>query len=298
MASSLGRTAWTCALPADNDLQSAEGHARRRQEQVRIAMQEDENRDVVLAVDGPVAMISFNRPQRRNALTMAMLNGFRRLLDQVAASDARVLILRGEGKDFCVGADVHSDPDAAPRPSYEELASIYESGGLLHEMPQITIAAIDGGCAGPGMAWAAACDFRFASDRAVFNTAFLNVGVAGEMGLAWSLLRLVGGSWARELLLFPAKFDSEEARRLGLVTRVFAADDLLAQARSAAAQLAARAPAALKVAKANILSGEKLSLADFIAIEGARHAHIAFSEARTEGFKAFAEGRAPAFPKG
>jgi 2-(1,2-epoxy-1,2-dihydrophenyl)acetyl-CoA isomerase len=255
--------------------------------------------DVILAVDGPVATIAFNRPERRNALSMPLLHGFRRLLDQVAASDARVLIVRGEGSDFCVGADIkaHQEPGAAdqPRPTYEALHSIYRSGELLHEMPQVTIAAIDGGCAGPGLAWAAACDFRFASDRVVFNTAFLNVGVAGEMGLAWSLLRIVGGAWARELLLFPAKFGAEEARRLGLVTRVFAAADLLAEARAAAAQLVAKAPAALRTAKANLLSGEKLSLSEFIAIEGARHAHIAYEDARIEGFKAFAEGRTPTF---
>jgi len=263
-------------------------------------MATNETDEVRLAIEGPVAVISFNRPHRRNAVSMDLLHGFRRLFDQVAAtSDIRVLIIRGEGADFCVGADVKAAPpaDGAPRARtpYEELHGIYQSATLLHEMPQVTIAAVDGGCAGPGMAWAAACDFRFCSDRVVFNTAFLNVGVAGEMGLAWSLLRLVGGSWARELLLFPSKFGAEEAKRLGLVTRVFPASELLAGARAAADQLTSRAPTALRMAKANILSGEKLGLAEFVAVEGARHAHLAFEPALAEGFRAFAEGRAADF---
>jgi 2-(1,2-epoxy-1,2-dihydrophenyl)acetyl-CoA isomerase len=259
-------------------------------------MQDDSRGDVFLTTEGAVATIHFNRPARRNALSFSLLTGFRTLLGDVATSDARVLIIRGEGKDFCVGADIQPDATAGIDHSYEELAHIYETGELLHEMRQITIAAIDGGCAGPGLAWAAACDLRFASDRAVFNTAFLNVGVAGEMGLAWSLLRLVGGGWARELLLFPDKFTAADAQRLGLVTRVFAPSERLHDETSAvAAQLVARDPAALRAAKANVLSAEKLDLAEFIRIEGARHAHLAAGEARAEGFRAFAQKRAAKF---
>jgi 2-(1,2-epoxy-1,2-dihydrophenyl)acetyl-CoA isomerase len=263
---------------------------------------EQSNTDVLLETDGAIATIRFNRPARRNALSPDLLRGFRELLGQVAASDARVLIITGAGKDFCVGADMQAavskaegGPPGLGGWTYEELARIYESGRILHEAPQVTIAAIDGGCAGPGLAWAGACDLRFASDRAVFNTAFLNVGVAGEMGLAWSLTRVVGGAWAREWLLFPEKVRAEEAHRLGLVTRLFPAERLQAETMAAAAQLAARAPAALRTAKANILSAEKLDLAQFIELEGARHAHLAGDKARMEGFKAFLEKRPPEF---
>jgi len=258
-------------------------------------MQDDSRGDVFVTTDGAVATIHFNRPTRRNALSFSLLTGFRTMLGDVARSDARVLIIRGEGKDFCVGADIQPDATAGIEKTYEELAHIYETGELLHAMPQITIAAVDGGCAGPGVAWASACDLRFASDRAVFNTAFLNVGVAGEMGLAWSLLRLVGGGWARELLLFPEKFMAVDAHRLGLVTRVFPPERLYEETAAAAAQLVSRDPAALRAAKANILSAEKLDLAEFIRIEGARHAHLAAAEARAEGFRAFAQKRAAKF---
>lgn len=251
--------------------------------------------DILLSVDGHIATLRFNRPHRRNALSYALLTGLRDHLHDVAASDARVLILRGEGQDFCVGADIAQSPDEAHAYDYETLASIYETGRLLHEMKQVTIAAVDGGCAGPGLAWAAACDFRFASDRAVFNTAFLKVGVAGEMGLAWSLLRLVGGGRARELLFFPGKFGAEEALKMGLVTRVFTPEALHGETLAAAQSLTAYFAPSLRAAKANILSAEKLDLAQFIQIEGARHVHLAFDPARAEGFRAFAEKREPRF---
>lgn len=115
-------------------------------------MTSENDSDVLLALDGPVATLRFNRPQRRNALSLPMLSRFRDLLTEATRSDARVIILRGEGRDFCVGADIDLEAGPTPDFSYEGLASIYDTAKLLHETPQVTIAAIDGGCAGPGLA--------------------------------------------------------------------------------------------------------------------------------------------------
>ncbi len=90
-------------------------------------------------------------------------------------------------------------------------------------MPAVTIAAISGACAGAGFGWACACDLRVASQTARFNTAFLDVGVAGDMGGPWTLPRIVGAAKARELYFLPGKFDAAEALRIGLVSRVSAA---------------------------------------------------------------------------
>jgi 2-(1,2-epoxy-1,2-dihydrophenyl)acetyl-CoA isomerase len=269
---------------------------RHHRKTANTAMTTASTSDVLLAYDGAVATLSLNRPMKRNALSFPMLTRIRDRLEEVAASEARVLILRGEGRDFCVGADLRADPGESRAYSYEELASIYDTAKRLHGMRAVTIAAIDGGCAGPGLAWAAACDFRFATERAMFNTAFLNVGVAGEMGLAWSLLRVVGGGWARELLFFPDKFGAKDALRMGLVTRVFGEDELHAQAAAAAERLARYDPAALRTAKANILSAEALSFPDYVDIEGARHADLSARPARSEGFKAVAEKRGGPIP--
>lgn len=245
---------------------------------------------VLLTFDGPIAQISFNRPARRNALSPDLLTLLRDYLTHVAASDARVLILRGEGQDFCVGADMFDQPEIPF--GHDELMSFYHTGTMLHEMSAVTIAAIDGGCAGPGMAWAAACDFRFASLRAVFNTAFLAVGVAGEMGLAWTLNRILGSGRARELLFFPERMNAAKAEQIGFVTRTFdTSESLYAGALEAARQLAARDPLSLKVAKANILAAESLTLRDFIEVESGRHILLASREARTQAFSAYASKR-------
>lgn len=222
---------------------------------------------------GPIVLITLNRPERRNGVTVAMCEEVYHAVQQVAQSDARVAILRGAGGDFCVGADISGGSASGLPPSAEELGLIHHAATLLHTMPQVTIAAIDGGCAGAGMGWAAACDLRFASTRAKFSTAFLNVGVSGDMGLAWSLSRIVGGARAREMLFFPDKFDAASALEFGLVTRLFDADTLHDETITLAEQLCAREPFALRMMKANCLSAEELTIGEFVDIETARHLH-------------------------
>jgi 2-(1,2-epoxy-1,2-dihydrophenyl)acetyl-CoA isomerase len=158
-------------------------------------------------------------------------------------------------------------------------------------MPQVTIAAIDGGCAGAALGWACACDFRFASDRAKFATAFLKVGVSGDMGLVWSLPRLVGAARAREMLLFPEKISADEALALGLVTRTFEAGDLHEQVLTLAETLAGHDPFPLRMMKANILSAERMDIEEYIEVESARHLHVAASPSMRAGIDAFVKGR-------
>jgi len=234
---------------------------------------------VLLERDGAVSIVTFNRPQRRNGVTIATCHELYETLRAVAASDARVLVLRGAGTDFCVGADLKgAEPAATEAPATPNtlaaLGAVYHAATLLHEMPQVTIAAIDGGCAGAGLGWACACDFRFATPEARFATAFLNVGAAGDMGLGWTLPRIVGPARARELLLLPEKLTGEQALAIGLVTRLFARVDLHDEAMALANELAARDPFALRMMKANLVSGETLDFRQFIEIESARHLHI------------------------
>ena len=230
---------------------------------------------VVVGRDGAVAIITLNRPERRNGVTVPMCGAIYDAVREVAASDARVAILRGAGNDFCVGADIGEgagagDERGSTPQTLEDLGPIHHAASLLHTMPQITIAAIDGGCAGAGLGYAAACDMRFATAEARFSTAFLAVGVSGDMGLAWSLHRLVGPAKARELLLFPEKFGGEAALAIGLVTRLFARDALHAETLALAAGLCARDPFALRMMKANCVSAETLDIASFIDIETVR----------------------------
>lgn len=222
---------------------------------------------------GPIGVVTLNRPERRNSVSVEMCQQLYERLWELSHSDARVIVLRGGGTDFSVGADLKGN-ESSVKPTLELLGPAFHASTLLHSMPQVTIAAIDGGCAGAAMGWACSCDFRFATPRAKFATAFLKVAVSGDMGLVWSLVRLVGGARARELLFFSEKFGADEALRYDLITRIFPAESLHEEVLILAGELAQTKAFALRMMKANILSAERMDIADYIEIESARHLHI------------------------
>ncbi len=247
---------------------------------------------VLCEVQHGVAVVTLNRPERRNGMAGAMLEQLYDHLTRLSEDDSvAVVILRGAGNDFCVGADIKEIPDGPSNQDHRRVARLYHIATLLHEMRKPTIAAIDGGCAGAGLGWAAASDFRFASDRAVFNTAFLAVGVAGDMGTAWSLAQAVGPSRARELMYFPGKFSAAEALTFGLVTRLFPRETLHAETLELARELAGRSRGAVEAIKDNFLSAERLSLRDYVSVEGARHGYLVQGPDAAAGFRAFVDGK-------
>ena len=230
---------------------------------------------VLTRLAGGVATVVLNRPERRNGVTVGLCIALHEALLAVAESEARVVILRGAGNDFCVGADLGGTGEDSDDFDPARLRAAYHASTLLHTMPQVTIAAIDGGCAGAGMGWAMACDLRLASDRARFNTAFLSVGVPGDMGLGWSLAQAIGGARARELMFFPGRIAAERALELGLVSRLLPAEVLHDQAFATAQELAARDPLALRLMKANAVSAETLPIAAYVEVETERHMEAA-----------------------
>jgi 2-(1,2-epoxy-1,2-dihydrophenyl)acetyl-CoA isomerase len=151
----------------------------------------------------------------------------------------------------------------------------------------VTIAAIDGGCAGAGFGWATACDLRIATPRAVFSTAFLKVGASGDMGLPWLLTRLLGAAKARELIFLPDKFDAATAHAMGLISEITNETDLMERAVTLAKKISVFPAFALKMMKANILSAERVDFHEYIEIESARHMHVAASPSLREGFRSF-----------
>jgi len=245
---------------------------------------------VLVERDGPLATITLNRPERRNAVTVEMCHGVYEAARQVADSDAMVVILRGTGTDFSVGADLGGGGgEGQSSPTYEQLGMIHHAGTVLHTMPQVSIAAIDGGCAGAAFGWAAACDFRFATPEARLNTAILNVGVPGDMGMGWTLTKMLGGARARELMFFPGKITGQQALDIGLVSRLYPRESFHDDVRAAADQLCAREPFALKMMKANMVSAEQMSIEEFIHVESARSLHCSnrpdFAARMAESFR-------------
>jgi len=244
--------------------------------------------------DGPVATLTLNRPDHMNGMTNRMVRETTQALAAAAEDrDVRVLILTGAGRAFSPGADLGNVASGAPDEPLR--AADFRAPVFLHEMPAVTIAAINGACAGAGLGWACACDFRIAAESARFNTAFLDVGVAGDMGGPWTLARLVGPAKARELYFLPQKFDAAEAARLGVVMKVVPDADLAGEVAALAGRLASAAPLALRALKANFVDSERMDLAGFVALETERHMGLFRTYDTREAFAARFERREPKF---
>ena len=245
-------------------------------------------------VDGGLARLTLNRPDQMNGMTNRMV---REACDALALAGAdasiRVLVLTGAGRAFCPGADLNhftsggADERLTPRE--------FQVTTLLHEIPAVTIAAINGACAGAGLGWALACDLRFMTAGARLNTAFLDVAVAGDMAIPGSLPRLVGASRARDLSFLPRRIESAEALAIGLVSRVFPDESFRDDVEAIVTTLLEKSPTALLGLKQHYVLAEQMTLRDFVDYEAERHLEIAASDHTAEAFRAFIEKRKPNF---
>ena len=257
---------------------------------------------VRIEVDGAIAQVVLSNPERRNAVSWPMLTALgEAVTDLRDRTDVAVVILTGEGVDFCVGADLAAAPEhrtlrrESAADDSERLRTVTGAAASFHRLPQVTIAAIDGGCAGAGLSLALAADLRIASDRAILNTAFVSAGVSGDLGSAWFLTRVVGSARARRLLLDPGKVDARTARELELVTRVVRADVLADETIAWAHRISAQAPLALRGAKQNLLAAGEQTLDDYLPGEVDRMVTTFHTEDAREAVAAFLTRRAPVF---
>lgn len=247
-------------------------------------------------VAGGVARLTLNRPEQRNGITNRMVREVHEALTGAAADTSlRVLLFTGEGSSFCPGADLNwatsgsSDPGDVVEPEH------FQVPVLLHAMPAVTVAAINGACAGAGFGWACGCDLRVATRSARFNTAFLNVAVAGDMGLPWSLPRIVGAAKARDLSFLAEKFTADEAQSMGLVARVWDDQAFRKEVEELVGCLERRSPTALRYMKSHYVAAERMDFGDYLELETEHHRRIAASADTQEAFRAFLEKREPQF---
>ena len=214
---------------------------------------------------------------------------------ELAAADGtiRVLVLTGAGRAFCPGADLNHFTSGGRD---ERLTSKeFQVTSLLHEIPAVTIAAINGACAGAGLGWALACDVRLMVAGARLNTAFLDVAVAGDMAIPWSLPRLIGAGRACDLSFFPRRIEADEALAIGLISRVFPAESFHDDVEAMVTTLLEKSPTALLGLKQHYVDAERMPLREFVDHEAERHLQIAASEHTAEAFRAFVEKRKPNF---
>lgn len=258
---------------------------------------------VLLTIDAGVATVALNRPKRLNAINTQLLADLLRTLEQVASDDSvRVVILTGSGKGFCSGGDLSEGPgaliggpDLSPQERIGVMRRFMETSRLLHTMPQVTIAAVNGACAGAGLSWACACDIRIASHAAAFKTAFLSAGLPGDFGGTWTLSRVTGPAKARELYLLNDRIGGEEALRIGLVSKLVDPKELLPEALRLAERLVAAPHLAITAMKDNLNDAETVSFAEGLDLEIRRHVFGMGTRDAAEASTAFIEKREPVF---
>jgi 2-(1,2-epoxy-1,2-dihydrophenyl)acetyl-CoA isomerase len=247
-------------------------------------------------VDGGLARLTLDRPDAMNGMTNRMVREACDALELAAADTSlRVLVLTGEGRAFCPGADLKHFTGGGAGSDERLTSREFRVTTLLHEIPAVTVAAINGACAGAGLGWALACDLRLMTAGAKLNTAFLDVAVAGDMGIPWSLPRLIGAARARDLSFLPRRVDAAEAERIGLVARVFADDTFRSDVEDVLTALLEKSPTALRGLKEHYVAAERMAFGEFVEFEAERHLRISASADTAEAFRAFVEKRKPKF---
>jgi enoyl-CoA hydratase/carnithine racemase len=223
--------------------------------------------ELLYAVEDPIATITFNRPERLNAMTNRMTDELKHAVAAAEADERAVaIVITGAGRGFCAGADLQGLKRIGEGRDFGERANLDASPGdasmgpnfsgpyaYLFSVRKPVIAAINGPCAGLGFAVAMFADLRFASDRATFTTAFSRRGLIAEWGIGWTLPRVVGPSAALDLLFSARKFDAAEAERIGLVNRTLPHDELMPFVQGYVKELAENvSPASMAVIKRQI----------------------------------------------
>jgi len=252
------------------------------------------------AKDG-VATLTLNRPERLNALGDTLRDDLHDAVTRASeADDVRVIIITGAGKGFCAGGDVKAmnerKVEGGERPLVEKVAPGRDRTVLaLRDAPKPVIAAVNGAAAGAGMNLALACDIRLASRAAKFAQAFVRRGLHPDWGGTYFLPRVIGVAKAAELIWTGEIIEAEEALRLGIVSAVYPAEDLMAAAYALAAKIVAGPPVAIRLAKRAIYHNLECDLRQALEFETFAQNICFETEDAREGIRAFVEKRPPAF---
>jgi enoyl-CoA hydratase/carnithine racemase len=259
-------------------------------------------RDLELeVVDGDLAIMRINRPDRMNTQTVRMFTEHNLVARALRESHARALIITGAGeRAFCPGFDL-DEIDVITRMGVRDFLKFQETAtnGIqaLHSLPFPLIAAIHGPATGGGLALALACDMRIAAPTAKLSAAFVKVGLsAGELGTSWQLTRLVGPGRAAEIVYTGRVVGAEEALRIGLVNRVVPTESLMDEALELARQISSNSPGGTKITKRALQHNEEIgSYGSATELENRGQALLAQTSDMAEALAAFKQRRSPRF---
>ncbi len=243
--------------------------------------------------DGRVATITLNRPDRINALSPALLDALVVAAERARSDRVRAVLLTGEGRGFCSGADLASglpdDLGVLLRDHYEPAIR------AIRDLPVPVVAAVQGAVAGAGCALALAADLVIAGEGAYFLLAFANIGLVPDAGATWSVAKAVGRARAMELALLGERIAARQALDWGLINRVVPDDELTSAARALVDGLANAPTQALGMIRSAVNAAMDLSFSDVLELEAANQTVAGRTADFREAVTAFGEKRTPIF---
>jgi enoyl-CoA hydratase/carnithine racemase len=252
-----------------------------------------------LAIADSVATLTFDRPDKLNALTFEVYADLRDLLRELPhRDDVEALVITGRGKGFCSGGDIDAIIGRLMAMDARDLLAFTRMTGAvvqnMRECPVPIVAAVNGTAAGAGAVIALAADFRIVAAHARFHFLFTKVGLSGgDMGSAYLLPRLVGLGRATEILMFGEPIDADRAAHIGLANRVVPGENVLAEAAALAAQIAAGPTLAYRATKLLLTREADMGLAASLELEAMTQALLMTSNDHAEFHAAFGERRQP-----
>ena len=263
-------------------------------------MFKENNDTVLLRKEGKVAIITLNRPKRYNAITEALKWGLLHALNDIQKDDnIKAIILTGNGKGFCAGADMGDLQQAGstdPQEIRDNLIMVYGNVvRMIMRSDKPVIAAINGPVAGAGLGFALSCDLRIMAEHANMRYAFINIGLIPDAGSTWFLTRQVGYSKALELIIEGDKIPSDECLKLGLTNKVCVAEELMDKAMEWANRLANKPTKAIGATKRILNFAMNHDLFNTLSKEAEEQIPLFATQDHKEGVMAFVMKRKPNF---
>lgn len=252
-------------------------------------------------IDETVAIVTMNRPDALNALSLQLTVDLRAALEKAVADGARAVVLTGAGRAFCSGGDLREmqamwQKEGRIEAFLEEpLRALHDVIRMIRETPIPFIAAVQGVSAGAGTNFALACDLVFAAENASFNEAFVRIGLSPDCGGSFFLPRAIGEKLAAELLMTGETVSAARAAQFGMINRVVAADDLMTETLLMARRLALAPTASIGRIKQMLNASFSNNLAQQLDLEHRLQIESGKADDFKEGVQAFFEKRRPNF---